>query len=99
LYEEDSDKTILMASFQEPRTTFNYTKLGQLEITRDGKLTMDVVVITAMIVQARSDEEKEAVHLDKISTTLTGIRNYRGVRGKSVLMRPPKDMKVYRVKR
>lgn len=70
--------------------TSNDTKLGQLEISRDGKLTMDVTVITAMIVQARSDEEKEAVYLNKDFNSADSIRNYRRVRGKSVLMRRPK---------
>ena len=104
LYEENSDRTILIASFETSWSTTNNTQLGRLEISRDGKSIMEMAVITAMIVQERSDEEKQAVSLNK-GKYADYIRNNWQVRGKTVIHPKgtrgaiPQCIVLYRIKR
>jgi hypothetical protein len=85
LYENDCDQTILVARFQESINSDD-TKLGQLEIFHDSISLRDLAVVTAMIVQGRSDEAKQAVSLNVGLKNAEFIRNNWQFRGKAVLI-------------
>jgi hypothetical protein len=57
----DDETDTLLALFHSSWFTFDWTKVGRLEITSEGKQILDIAVITALIVQERSDEAKQAV--------------------------------------
>ena len=57
----DDETDTLLAIFHSSWFDLNWNKVGRLEITSEGKKTLDLVVITALIVQERSDEQKQAV--------------------------------------
>ena len=57
----DDDTDTLMALFHSSWFDLNWNKVGRLEITSEGKKILDMAVITALIVQERSDEGKQAV--------------------------------------
>jgi hypothetical protein len=61
LVDDETDK--LLAIFHSSWFDRNYSKVGKLEVTSDGQKVLDVAVITALIVQERSDEEKQMVTL------------------------------------
>jgi len=58
LYEKDLDRNVLIANFQESLLPSDYTKVGRLEISRDGNSLIELAVITGLIVQERLDEKK-----------------------------------------
>jgi hypothetical protein len=56
------DKTdMLLAVFHSEWFNANWNKIGRLEITVEGQRMLDLAVITALMVQERSDEGKRAV--------------------------------------
>lgn len=57
----DDETDTLLALFHSSWFTFEWNKVGRLEITSEGKKMLDLVAITALIVQERSDEAKQAV--------------------------------------
>jgi hypothetical protein len=61
---EDETEIVLAvfhAGWFDSRTGVKGTKLGRLEITYDGLNLMDLVMISAMVVQERADEELQSV--------------------------------------
>jgi len=57
----DDETDTLLALFHSSWFDLNWNKIGRLEITSEGKKLLDIAVITALIVQERSDEGKQAV--------------------------------------
>jgi hypothetical protein len=59
----DDEHGTLLAIFYSSWFDLNWSKVGRLEVTTDGQKMLDVAVITALIVQERSDEERQMVKL------------------------------------
>lgn len=57
----DDETDTLLAIFHSSWFDLNWNKVGRLEITSEGKKLLNIAVITALIVQERSDEGKQAV--------------------------------------
>jgi hypothetical protein len=57
----EDDSGVVLALFHPGWFELSGSRLGKLEITYDGLKMLDLVVITALIVQERSDEGKQAV--------------------------------------
>ena len=57
----DDEHSTLLAIFYSSWFDLNWNKVGRLEVTTDGQKMLDIAVITALIVQERSDEEKQMV--------------------------------------
>lgn len=57
----DDETDTLMAIFHSSWFDLNWNKVGRLEITSEGKKLSDVAVVTALIVQERSDEARQSV--------------------------------------
>ena len=78
----DDETNTLLAIFHSSWFGLNWTKIGRLEITVDGQKMTDVVVVTALIVQERSDEEKQSVIGHKcLLMLLAGTRSERSCEG------------------
>ena len=59
----DDDTGEVLANFHSSRIDTASNKIGRLEVTNAGEKLLSLVVITALIVQEKSDENKRAVHL------------------------------------
>jgi hypothetical protein len=67
----EDDTRILLAAFNSKLFDFASHKIGSLIITEEGKKLIDLVVVTALVVQERSDEARQAVNFPKIQSMLT----------------------------
>jgi len=41
---------------------FHWHKLGNLIVTKEGQKVLDLVIVTGLVEQERSDEHKQSVH-------------------------------------
>jgi hypothetical protein len=58
----------LLAGFHATYLETDYHRLGNLVVTEEGKKTLDLVVISALVLQERSDEGKLAREMKKLQT-------------------------------
>lgn len=78
----DDEHGTLLAVFYSSWFDLSWKKLGRLEVTTDGQKMLDVAVVTALIVQERSDEEKQMVlqpyHVNLLTTIARTCEQERG---------------------
>jgi len=71
------DETLtLLAIFHSSWFHFDLNKVGRLEITSEGKKMLNVVVITALVVQERSDEDRQARELAREKAYEEGVPHF-----------------------
>ena len=80
----DDEHGTLLAIFYSSWFDLNWNKVGRLEVTTDGQKMLDIAVITALIVQERSDEEKQMVQLLCYLLTIPA-RTCEQERGRSII--------------
>jgi len=57
----DDETGVLLAASKSKLLDFHWHKLGNLIVTKEGQKVLDLVIVTGLVEQERSDEHKQSV--------------------------------------